>query len=173
VARRLAGLSTGPACWNPNPKTELPAKTARCSAALLGIISTASRFAHLPSSPRGGPGSGAASRDRKTISSGASSRLAPTRTRKFSPLPAGGDRSFCRLPHPSCRCRPSGEAGTSVPITKQPCTCAPSRGSEIFGNKPVDNGDIGNNNWNLPESVRWLPIRSPCPTSAKCLNRPR
>ncbi len=41
----------------------------------------------------------------------------PSRTRKFFPLPAGGDRSFGRLPRPFCRCRPSGEAGTSVPIT--------------------------------------------------------
>jgi hypothetical protein len=41
----------------------------------------------------------------------------PTRTRKFSPLPAGGDRTFGHLPRPSCRFRPSGEAGTAVPIT--------------------------------------------------------
>jgi hypothetical protein len=33
-------------------------------------------------------------------SSGASSRLAPVRTRKFCPLPAGGDRTFGHLPHP-------------------------------------------------------------------------
>ena len=39
--------------------------------------------------------SGAASRDRKIISSGASSRLAPKRTRKLFSLPAGGDRLFC------------------------------------------------------------------------------
>jgi len=32
----------------PGTGTEVPAKTTRCSAALLGIISTASRFAHLP-----------------------------------------------------------------------------------------------------------------------------
>ena len=42
------------------------------------------------------------------------------------PSPAGGDRSF-RLAAPSCRCRPSGEAGTSVPITHEPCTMNPSR----------------------------------------------
>jgi hypothetical protein len=36
----------------------------------------------------------------KTDSSGASSRLAPERTRKFFPLPAGGDRIFGHLPHP-------------------------------------------------------------------------
>jgi len=33
-------------------------------------------------------------------SSGASSRLAPKRTRKLSPLPAGGDRTFGHLPRP-------------------------------------------------------------------------
>jgi hypothetical protein len=35
----------------------------------------------------------------KDFSSGASSRLAPTRTRKLFPLPAGGDRTFGHLPH--------------------------------------------------------------------------
>jgi hypothetical protein len=50
---------------------------------------------------------------------------------------------------PSCRCRPSGEAGTAVPITTGPCTSTPSRESEKCGNKPVDNGDIGNNRRNL------------------------
>jgi hypothetical protein len=33
-------------------------------------------------------------------SSGASSRLTPKRTRKLSPLPAGGDRTFGHLPRP-------------------------------------------------------------------------
>src|SRR3982751_337727 len=46
---------------------------------------------------------------------------------------------------PSCRCRPSGEAGTAVPITQRQCTARPSRESEKCGEKPVDNGDIGNN----------------------------
>jgi hypothetical protein len=56
---------------------------------------------------------------------------------------------------PSCRCRPSGEAGTSVPITQGQCTCRVSRKSEKFASYPVDNGDIGNNRRNisrLPES---------------------
>jgi hypothetical protein len=108
-------------------------------------------------------------------SSGASSRLAPKRTRKLSPLPAGRDRTFGHLPHPSCRFRPSGEAGTAVPITQEPCTFRPSRGSKKFGNKPVDNGDIGNNRRNLSSRPicggTRLPFRSPPPTSAKCLNR--
>ena len=60
-------------------------------------------------------------------------------------MPAGGDRTFGHLPLPCPRCRFLGEAGTAVPITKAPCTSTPSRGSEIFGNKPVDNGDFGNN----------------------------
>ena len=41
----------------------------------------------------------------KEDSSGASSRLAPDRTRKFFPLPAGGDRFFCPFLTPSGRCR--------------------------------------------------------------------
>jgi hypothetical protein len=46
----------------------------RCSAALLGMISLASRFALLPE------GFGAASRDRKTTSSGASYQLASVKS---------------------------------------------------------------------------------------------
>jgi hypothetical protein len=41
----------------------------------------------------------------------------PSRTRKFFPLPAGGDRTFGHLPRPSHPCGHSGEAGTAVPIT--------------------------------------------------------
>src|SRR5206468_12433163 len=76
---------------------------------------------------------------------------------------------------PSCRCRPSGEAGTAVPITHRQCTARPSRESQKWGEKPVDNGDIGNNLWNhfRARRIAWprLPFRSPPPTSAKCLNR--
>jgi hypothetical protein len=72
----------------------------------------------------------------------------PEKNPKVLPMPAGGDRSFCRLPRPSCRFRPSGEAGTSVPITWSPCTSVPSRKSKKCGEKPVDNGDIGNNSRN-------------------------
>jgi len=71
---------------------------------------------------------------------------------------------------PSCRCRPSGEAGTAVPITLEPCTFGPSRESEKFGKKPVDNGDIGNNAGTfLRVAVRLLEAPR-VPTSAKCLN---
>ena len=65
----------------------------RCSAALLGLTSLASRFASFPE------GIDAASRDRKINSSGASSRPASVKSPGGSPQsPAGGDRSFCRLP---------------------------------------------------------------------------
>ena len=66
-----------------------------------------------------------------------------------------------------------GEAGTAVPITQAPCTSKPSRKRKIFGNWPVDNGDIGNNSWNDFRCLLRLPICSPCPTSTKCLNRQR
>jgi hypothetical protein len=135
----------------------------------------ASRFAHHI--PRGDEE--AASRDRKIISSGASSRLAPLPLPKelWHCLPAEiGPLVTCRtrLPLPAL-----GEAGTAVPITQSPCTSLPSRKSEKFGNKPVDNGDIGNNNWNLliiaQSRLAWktlrLPFRSPRLTSGKCLNR--
>ena len=65
-----------------------------------------------------------------------------------------------------------GEAGTAVPITQEPCTFQLSRGSEKFGEKPVDNGDIGNNNWNDFENAIRLPFRSPLLTSSGCLNHP-
>jgi hypothetical protein len=52
-----------------------------------------------------------ASRWRKIDSSGASSRLAPTRTRKLFPMPAGGDRSFGRLPHLLAVSGPPGRLG--------------------------------------------------------------
>jgi hypothetical protein len=101
---------------------------------------------------RGTPG--AASHDRKIISSGASSRLAPKRTRKSLSIACRRRSVLLPLPRPSCRCRLSRETGTSAPITWSPCTCVPSRKSKIFGNKPVDNGDIGNNHWNLLIPVR-------------------
>jgi len=41
------------------------------------------------------------------------------------------------------------EAGTSVPITCLQCTSAPSRKSEKYVIRPVDNGDIGNNSRNI------------------------
>jgi hypothetical protein len=64
-----------------------------------------------------------------------SSLLIAIRWRSVLPSPAA----------PSCRCRPSGEAGTSVPITHVTCSSLPSRESEKSESKPVDNGDIGRN----------------------------
>ncbi len=78
------------------------AKQLRCSTALLGMITSASRFA-LPT-PRG---VGAASRKRKIISSGASSRLATNCPRGNAPI-ACRQRSVLRsLPHLLAR-KPSG-----------------------------------------------------------------
>jgi hypothetical protein len=83
-----------------------------------------------------------ASPDRKPISSGASPswpRQEPESSSHCLPAEIG--------PLVPCRALlavaglPS-EAGTAVPITRGPCTSHPSRGSEIFGNEPVDNGDF-------------------------------
>ena len=111
----------------------------------------------------------------KTNSSGASSRLARSEPKFFPILPAEiGPLVTCRirLPLPA-----PGEAGTAVPITHSPCTSVPSRKSEKCGVDPVDNGDIGQNRRNLFDSPKQgaprLLFRSPPPTSAKCLNRPR
>jgi hypothetical protein len=87
---------------NPIPRNwNSPVKTARCSAALLGSTTLASRFVLHIEMLR------TASRSRKIDSSGASSRLAPAKARKPSSLPAGGDRIFapCRtfLPLPAFR----------------------------------------------------------------------
>jgi hypothetical protein len=76
------------------------AKAVRCSAALLGKSSIASRFAHLPRPLRRGWRLGAASHDRKISLPAPSSRLDPARTRKLFPSPAGGDRTFGHPPHP-------------------------------------------------------------------------
>jgi hypothetical protein len=141
ASRRFAGL------FNlPDPiETVASIKTTRCSAALLGAISTASRFAHQSSEKPREP------------------RRATGRLPLPAPLP-GWPRQEPKLSSIACRRRsdlwspaapfrvvadPSEEAGTAVPITKAPCTSDSSRGSEIFGIKPVDNVDIGNNVWNL------------------------
>jgi len=81
----------------PHPKT----RQLRCSAALLGTITSASRFASHTEVLE------AASRKRKIISSGASSRLATDCSRRNAPLPAGRDRNLvtCR-PKEACDRRP-------------------------------------------------------------------
>jgi hypothetical protein len=78
AARGFAGLSARPA-WRWRPKS--PSKTVRCSTALLGVTTLASRFAlQVPKNPLS-----RVAREAIT-SSGASSRLAPKRTRKLSPI---------------------------------------------------------------------------------------
>jgi hypothetical protein len=94
AARGFAGPSTCPACLELDPKTDFAAKTVRCSTALLGSTTLASRFAHHD--PQGTART--ASRLRKIDSSGASYQLTPKRTRRCFLLPAGGDRTFGRLP---------------------------------------------------------------------------
>jgi hypothetical protein len=95
TTRRIADLSTDPACLEP----KLLAKTVRCSAALLGSTTRASRFALRTEVLR------TASRLRKIDSSGASSRLAP--------LP---------LPKEPRHCRPAeiGTWGLTAPILPLP-----------------------------------------------------
>ena len=63
------------------------------------------------------------------------------------------------------------EAGTSVPITLEQCTSLPSRGSEKCVLKPVDNGDIGNNRRNLPESPQSVPLTAPDSTRTAASSR--
>jgi hypothetical protein len=169
VARRLAGLSVRPACLETLiRRSPLPAKPSDFPRPFLG------RPLLRPASLTDGP---------KT----ARNRVALEENRLFRRLfPAGPGKNPKVLPTacrrrsdlwspaaPSFRCRFLGEAGTAVPITHAPCASRSSRGSEKCGIKPVDNGDFGNNNWNQRESTLRLPIRSPCPTSSKCLNRPR
>jgi hypothetical protein len=112
----------------------------------------------------------------KIDSSGASSRLAPL------PFPKKLQQYLPAEIGPLVTCRifrsvagSSDEAGTAVPITCSLCTPLPSRGSKIFGNKPVDNGDIGSNRPNVVEMLdsrpAALPLQRAQPTSAKCLNR--
>ena len=136
VTRRLACLSI----IAPDPKV----KAIRCSAALLGMISVG---VPLCRSARKLPD--------RVAQTGRSSLPAPLpdwprNTPRSITLPVGGDRSFRHpplsfLPLPAFRL----EAGTSVPITLVRCTSNPSRGSKKCGNRPVDNGDIGNNRRNL------------------------
>jgi len=137
------------------PKTSLPfrptgpgqARAIRCSAALLGMAS----FRVSLRSPKIRRPPEAASRDRKTISSGASSRLAPESPEGNFPI-ACRRRSDLRPPAASSfRFRLSDEAGTAVPITHAQCASRPSRGSEIIGCKPVDYVDIGQKPRNLFE----------------------
>ena len=95
---------------SPGPKT----KTVRCSAALLGSITLASRFAssvrRLPKPRR--------ARGRSTLPAPLPDW--PRATPKSLSLPVGGDRSFRHPPLPSCPCGPSGGGGDFRP--DHPCT---------------------------------------------------
>ena len=124
----------------PDPKV----KADRCSAALLGMI-----LSCVPLCPPRPKSLEAASRIRKIISSGASSRLTPLQLPKehrHCP-PRRSDLWSPAAPSSvsGCLVRP----GTAAPITKSPCTSLSSRKSEKCGGKPVDNVDIGNNRRNF------------------------
>jgi hypothetical protein len=78
-----------------SPSNQVPAKAVRCSAALLGMTSLVSRFAHQDSEEPREP--------RRTT--GRSSLPAPLpgwpeMNPKALPIPAGGDRTFGHLPLP-------------------------------------------------------------------------
>ena len=94
-----------------SPELSVPgrAKAIRCSAALLGSITLASRFAssvRRPPKPR-------RARGRSTLPAPLPDW--PRATPKSLSLPVGGDRSFRHPPLPSCRCRPSGGGGDFRP----------------------------------------------------------
>ena len=118
ASRRFACLSTsGLSLENLNRGTEVPKPKSSGQSRSMFCGPSWGNHSCVPlcSSSSEKPGSRVALE--AVSSSGASSRLAPKRTRKFSPLPAGGDRTFGHLPHSSFPCGPSEEAGTAVPIT--------------------------------------------------------
>ena len=90
----------------------------------------------------------------------------PRKEPKLFPLPAGGDRFFCPFLARSTVAGFPGRLGLPPRSQESPCACHPSRGSEKYGTKPVDNGDIGNKARNLLR----LPESRLLTTSAKCLN---
>ncbi len=185
---------TAPSCEEPDRSTRLRGPKVRWSFDLSGLASGTEvprqpkpsdvlrpflgrpllRPASLTKLPRGESGSRVALE--KINSSGASSRLAPVRTRKLFPMPAGGDRTFGHLPHPLAVAGSWRGRDRRPDHLSSPCTLVPSRKSEKCAFDPVDNVDIGHNRRNLfaipPNRRRHrLPFRSPPPTSAKCLNR--
>ena len=94
-----------------SPELSVPgrAKAIRCSAALLGSTTLASRFASSVRrllKPR-------RARGRSTLPAPLPDW--PRATPKSLSLPVGGDRSFRHPPLPSCRCRPSGGGGDFRP----------------------------------------------------------
>ena len=124
AARRFAGLSPNPARLS---ETEVSrSQNRRCSAALLGSITLASRFAHqIPKNPE------AASRLRKTDSSGASSRLAPRRTEAL-PIACRRRSDLWSPAAPSCRCRLLGRPGPPLPASHKVSRVSWYSGAELI-----------------------------------------
>ena len=151
AARGFAGLSPRPACFelrseNRNPRRK-PSDVPR---PFLGRPLLRPALLTEPQIPRRRPGNpGTASRLRKIDSSGASYRLTPKRTRGHFLLPAGGDRTFGHLPLFPAVAGSLERPGPPSRSQVAQCTPRPSRKSEKWGEKPVDNGDIGNNRRNL------------------------
>ena len=136
VARRLASVSTRPV-WPSQSRSMF------CGPSWDGHVRVPLRSPTIRRPP------GAALRDRKTISSGASSRLAPKSPEGNLPIACRRRSDLWSPAASSIRFRLSDEAGTAVPITHAQCTSCPSRESEKCGGKPVDNGDIGQKPRNL------------------------
>ena len=105
----------------------------RLSAALLGLIPF--RVACPQGEPRTATGRPALPAPLPVGPTWAEALLIAIRWRSVLPSPAA----------PSCRCRPSSEAGTSVPITHVTWRTFSSRESEKSESLPVDNGDIVHN----------------------------
>ena len=118
--------------------------------------------------------SGAASRLRKIDSSGASSRLTPKRTRKLSPLPAGGDRTFGHLPHrlavADCLARPGPPSRSPVHHAHVSRVAKAKNAVRSLWITGISVTTIGTFSKGPADAPIRLPFRSLPPTSAKCLN---
>ena len=160
-----------PAAWT--PKSSL--KTVRCSAALLGVIALASRFAHRgsekPWEPRRARGRYLF---RRLFPAG------PESARRLFPLPAGGDRSFCPflafLPLPAFRRgwdRPPRSLEDHAPSIRVAKAKYLVRSLWITGISVTTVGTfpIRESRSTIRAGPARLPFRSPPPTSVKCLNR--
>ena len=165
VARKFAGLSVGPAWLLKLPirgLKSLGAKTARCSAALLGKPSIASRFAHqIPKESR---------EPRRATGRFLFRRLFPTDPKKkpkVFPI-ACRRRSDLWSPAYPIAPFPTLRGGRDRrPDHMSTMHSPPSRGSKIFGNKPVDNGDIGSNSRNLATNAD-MRLRASRRRAARC-----